>query len=88
MTIAPFYRDDLDHFMALAIAEYWVVEVWEFDFLLTTFPQGCFCALDCAGKVIGFVTSLCHDNSGWFGHLPDLEIFEKYQTLKLANISY
>jgi ribosomal protein S18 acetylase RimI-like enzyme len=69
MTIAPFLREDLDHFMSMAQAERWIVDAWEFDFLLGTFPQGCFCARDKADRVTGFVTSLRHDRSGWIGNL-------------------
>lgn len=69
MTIAPFLREDLDHFMAMAYTERWMVDAWEFDFLLGVFPQGCFCARDKADRVTGFVTSLRHDRSGWIGNL-------------------
>lgn len=69
MTIAPFLREDVDHFMAMAQAERWMVEAREFDFLLGAFPQGCFCARDKADRVTGFVTSLRHDRSGWIGNL-------------------
>jgi GNAT superfamily N-acetyltransferase len=53
----------------LAAAEGWVAEEWEFDFLLTAFPQGCFCVRDSDGKGMAFVTSLCHRRSGWIGNL-------------------
>lgn len=69
MTITPFHREDVCHFMAMATAERWVVETWELDFLRTVFPQGCFCARDKADKGVGFVTSLAHGRSGWIGNL-------------------
>lgn len=69
MKIEPFQREDVGRFMALAAAEGWVVEEWEFDFLRQAFPQGCFCARDKAGRTVGFVTSLAHDQSGWIGNL-------------------
>lgn len=69
MTIEPFRTDDIATFLELANAEGWVAEQWEFDFLLTAFPQGCFCARDSAGKGIAFVTSLRHGRSGWIGNL-------------------
>jgi GNAT superfamily N-acetyltransferase len=69
MTIEPFRTDDITTFLDLAVAEGWVAEQWEFDFLLTAFPHGCFCARDDAGKAIAFVTSLRHGRSGWIGNL-------------------
>jgi ribosomal protein S18 acetylase RimI-like enzyme len=67
--VEDFRADDIDVFLKLATAEGWVAEPWEFAFLLSEFPQGCFCARDGAGNVIGFVTSLRHEKSGWIGNL-------------------
>jgi GNAT superfamily N-acetyltransferase len=69
MTIEPFHKDDIATFLDLATTEAWVAEQWEFDFLLTAFPQGCFCIRDSIGKGIAFVTSLRHGRSGWIGNL-------------------
>jgi ribosomal protein S18 acetylase RimI-like enzyme len=69
MKIAPLQREDLASFMAMALTERWLVESWEFDFLLANSPRGCFCARDDAGNVTGFVTSLAHCRSGWIGNL-------------------
>jgi GNAT superfamily N-acetyltransferase len=69
MTIEPFRRDDVEEFLTLAAAEKWVTGVWEFEFLLTEFPQGCFAARGENGETIGFVTSLRHERSGWIGNL-------------------
>lgn len=69
MTIEPFSKDDITTFLDLALAEGWVAEQWEFHFLLTAFPQGCFCVRDRAGKGVAFVTSLRHGRSGWIGNL-------------------
>ena len=69
MNIEPFSIEDIPSFLELAAAERWVAEIWEFDFLLAAFPQGCFRARDEADNAVGFVTSLRHDSSGWIGNL-------------------
>lgn len=69
MTIRPFRTDDIAIFLKLATAEKWVAEPWEFEFLLSRFPQGCFAALADNGDIAGFVTSLHNDCSGWIGNL-------------------
>lgn len=69
MTIEPFCTDDIAHFLKLAAAENWVAEPWEFEFLLSSFPQGCFAARGDNGETAGFVTSLRHERSGWIGNL-------------------
>jgi ribosomal protein S18 acetylase RimI-like enzyme len=69
MIIEPFRKEDVPRFLRLAVAENWVAEPWEFDFLLSSFPAGCFSARDEAGAAVGFVTSLRHDLSGWIGNL-------------------
>lgn len=69
MTIEQFGTDDIATFLTLAEKESWVTERWEFTFLLSVFPQGCFAARSENGETIGFITSLCHDRSGWIGNL-------------------
>jgi GNAT superfamily N-acetyltransferase len=75
MIIEPFRPGDIDVFLKLAAAENWVAEPWEFEFLLAVFPEGCFCARDSHGNVIGFVTALRHEKSGWIGNLIVAEGF-------------
>jgi ribosomal protein S18 acetylase RimI-like enzyme len=75
MTVEPFRADDIAVFLKMATAEKWVVEPWEFAFLLAVFPEGCFCMRDADGKGIAFVTSLRHDKSGWIGNLIVAEEF-------------
>lgn len=75
MTVEPFRADDTTAFLKMAAAEGWVAEPWEFAFLLTVFPQGCFCMRDSHGKGIAFVTSLQHEKSGWIGNLIVAEEF-------------
>jgi GNAT superfamily N-acetyltransferase len=69
MTLESFRIEDIASFLALAEAEKWVAESWEFEFLLSEFPQGCFVARGDNGETTGFVTSLRHENSGWIGNL-------------------
>ena len=69
MIIEPFRKEDTATFLELAASERWVSQQWEFEFLLSSFSGGCFCARDETGKGIGFVTSLLHERSGWIGNL-------------------
>jgi ribosomal protein S18 acetylase RimI-like enzyme len=69
MTIEPFRTEDVPRFLELAVAENWVAEPWEFNFLLSAFPAGCLSARDETGGAVGFVTSFRHDLSGWIGNL-------------------
>lgn len=69
MNIEPFRTGDIATFLTLGAEENWVAEQWEFAFLLSTFPQGCFVARLENGETLGFVTSLHHDRSGWIGNL-------------------
>ena len=67
--IEPFRRTDIPRFLELAAAEQWVAEVWEFDFLLSAFPAGCFVIRYRTGAASGFVTAMLHERSGWIGNL-------------------
>lgn len=69
MKLEPFRLDDIAPFLKLAATEHWVVEPWEFEFLLSAFSRGCFTARRDTGETTGFVTSLRHDRSGWIGNL-------------------
>lgn len=69
MIIEPFSRADIAPFLKLAQAENWVAEPWEFEFLLSEFPLGCFAVRLDNGEAVGFVTSLRHEGSGWIGNL-------------------
>lgn len=69
MMIEPFTCGDTPCFLEMARAEGWVADAWEFDFLLASFPAGCFTARDETGASAGFVTALRHDRSGWIGNL-------------------
>lgn len=82
MTIEPFQSNDIPDFLAMAAAEGWVAEQWEFSFLLEAFPQGCFCVRDGDGKGIAYVTSLRHGRSGWIGNLI---VQEDYRGRKIGE---
>jgi ribosomal protein S18 acetylase RimI-like enzyme len=69
MTVEPFRSDDISPFLKIAAFEGWVAEPWEFEFLLSEFPQGCCVARGDNGETAGFVTSLLHMRSGWIGNL-------------------
>ena len=69
MNIESFCTDDIALVLTLAAMEGWVAERWEFEFLLSEFPQGCFTARLENGEAVGFVTSLRHVQSGWIGNL-------------------
>ena len=67
--------EDMAPFLKLATEENWVAEPWEFEFLLSDFPQGCFAARADNGETVGFVTALLHERSGWIGNLIVAEQF-------------
>lgn len=69
MIIEPFHTSDIAPFLKLAAAENWLAEPWEFEFLMSEFPQGCFAARSESGDMAGYVTSLRHQMSGWIGNL-------------------
>lgn len=68
MVIDQFRHDDIEPFLALAAAEGWVCDRWEFEFLLAQFPSGCLTARR-EGELVGYVTSIKYDSSGWIGNL-------------------
>lgn len=68
MQIDLFRHNDLNRFLALAAAEGWICDRWEFDFLFRTFPNGCLVARQ-GGIPVGFVTSIKYGKSGWIGNL-------------------
>ena len=69
MTVEPFGTEDINCFLDLAAAEGWLVDSWEFDFLLAAFPAGCLCVRNESGAGVAFVTSVPYERSGWIGNL-------------------
>ncbi len=68
MRIDRFRHEDLTAFMALADAEGWICESWEFEFLFRVFPGGCLAARD-HDTPVGFITAVKYGKSGWIGNL-------------------
>lgn len=68
MIIEHFTHDNIPLFLELAAAEGWISSRWELDFLLDTFPEGCFSCRD-GDRPVAFVTSIKYDKSGWIGNL-------------------
>ncbi len=67
MDIRPFNNGDIPAFLALAAAEGWVSDPWEFSFVMGTFPRGCL-AVE-YGTAVAFVTAARYTLSGWIGNL-------------------
>lgn len=68
MDVRPFAPEDVPAFLALAAAEGWVSDPWEFAFLLGSFPHGCL-AVEEEGRPAAFVTAVRYGTSGWIGNL-------------------
>lgn len=85
MNIESFRPEDIASFLTLAAAENWVAGEWEFRFLLNRFPQGCFTARDESGVVMGHVSSLLHEKSGWIGNLV---VAEQYRGKGLGSVLF
>jgi len=64
----PFLPADVAPFLALAEREGWLCGRWEFEFLLRSFPQGCF-VWRAGGEALGYLTSVRYGRSGWIGNL-------------------
>ena len=64
----PFTVNDIAPFLALAEGEGWLCDRSEFEFLLRSFPQGCFTYRE-GEDTLGYVTSVSYGRSGWIGNL-------------------
>lgn len=69
VTLHPFSGHHAGPFRRLADREGWVILPWEIQWLLDSFPQGCFAAIGEDGSPCGFVTACRHRSSGWIGNL-------------------
>lgn len=69
MHIHPFTFSNINAFLHLSATEGWISDRREIEFLLKTFPQGCFVSQNSEGETVGFVTSIAYDRSGWIGNL-------------------
>ena len=63
-----FCESDIGPFMSLAQEEGWICGKCELDFLLQEFPHGCLVRHE-EESVLGYVTSIRHQKSGWIGNL-------------------
>ena len=68
LDIDLFRHEDIEDFLALAAAEGWISDRWEFEFLLAQLPSGCL-TVRSEGELVGCVTSIKYDKSGWIGNL-------------------
>jgi len=68
MFIDRFRHEELSDFLALAAAENWICGRWEFDFLLSNFPQGCL-VMRMDDAPVAFITAIKYGTSGWIGNL-------------------
>jgi GNAT superfamily N-acetyltransferase len=66
--IDRFRHGDIDPFLHLAAREGWLCNRWELEFLLRSFPVGCFVVRH-GDLPVGFVTAITYGNSGWIGNL-------------------
>jgi len=66
--VGPFLDTDIAPFLALAKDEGWICDRWEFEFLLESFPEGCFVCRE-KGITLGYITSVRYGRSGWIGNL-------------------
>jgi ribosomal protein S18 acetylase RimI-like enzyme len=64
----PFTEADIAPFLARAEEEGWICDRWEFEFLLRSFPEGCFVLRE-KGVTLGYIASIRYGRSGWIGNL-------------------
>ena len=76
MELVPFRHAYIDAFLRSAVAEGWITDEWELDFLLKSYPEGCFVVLD-AGQPTGFITAIKYAQSAWIGNLLVLPAFRR-----------
>jgi ribosomal protein S18 acetylase RimI-like enzyme len=76
MECVPFIGTHIEHFLCSAKAEEWITAEWELEFLLKSYPEGCFAFLD-AGQPTGFITAIKYANSAWIGNLLVLPDFRR-----------
>lgn len=85
----PFTVADIPPLLLLAEGEGWLCDRREFEFLLQTFPHGCFVCRE-EGNPLGYVTSISYGRSGWIGNLmvhPEARRLGIGKELMLAAIS-
>jgi len=66
--IDQFRHGDIDDFLKMAVREKWLCDRWELEFLLGSFPTGCFVVRQ-DGSPVAFITAIKYGTSGWIGNL-------------------
>ena len=66
--VSSFLETDIAPFLALSKGEGWICGRWELEFLLQSFPEGCFVCRE-EGSSVGYITSVKYGRSGWIGNL-------------------
>ena len=69
--------DDVPQLLMLAECEGWISDPWEFEMLLSSFPEGCLCCDNQDHQPVGFITAMHHNRSGWIGNLIIKEEFRR-----------
>jgi len=69
MQFDSFATNDIPDFLHMAEKEGWICDLREMEFLLRSFPQGCFVAREPYGSPVAFVNSISYGLSGWIGNL-------------------
>ena len=68
MSIVPFATSHIESFLAAARSEGWITGRREMEFLLKSYPKGCFVS-ETDGRPAGFITATRYSNSAWIGNL-------------------
>lgn len=68
MKVVPFKAAHIEDFLAAAVAERWITDRREMDFLLGAYPEGCLVA-EVDGHPVGFITAMRYSRSAWIGNL-------------------
>lgn len=76
LEFVPFVTAYIDHFLCIAKAEGWLSTKREMEFLLNSYPQGCYAVLD-SGQPVAFITSIRYARSAWIGNLLVLTAYRK-----------
>jgi N-acetylglutamate synthase-like GNAT family acetyltransferase len=68
MKMVPFRAPHIEGFLTAARNERWITGRSELEFLLKTYPEGCFVS-EIEGRAAGFITAIRYSRSAWIGNL-------------------
>lgn len=68
MKMVPFRTPYIEGFLTAARNERWITGRGEMEFLLKTYPEGCFVS-EIEGRAAGFITATRYSRSAWIGNL-------------------